>query len=154
MRLIDERPAKTDIRLSLASHSYIYPLGIAEDMLVEVAEHVFPVDFVILDIKENKKRPFILGKPFLTIAKATFKFDTGTITLRLGKSKISFHRISDSSYITDRGVKNDIEPIAPIISVNRLYSMRRSLEILRKFHWMILGGRFNQLSHVSSPFLR
>ncbi|GKA54235.1 hypothetical protein Tco_0753184 [Tanacetum coccineum] len=31
--------------------------------------------------------------------------------------------------------------------------MRRSLEVLRKFHWMILGGRFNQLSHVSSPLL-
>ncbi|GKB00246.1 hypothetical protein Tco_0828239 [Tanacetum coccineum] len=29
--------------------------------------------------------------------------------------------------------------------------MRRSLEVLRKFHWMILGGRFNQLSH-SVPF--
>ncbi|GJZ44387.1 hypothetical protein Tco_0591642 [Tanacetum coccineum] len=34
-----------------------------------------------------------------------------------------------------------------------LYLMRRSLEVLRKFHWTILGGRFNQLSHVSSPLL-
>ncbi|GJZ82538.1 hypothetical protein Tco_0647711 [Tanacetum coccineum] len=34
-----------------------------------------------------------------------------------------------------------------------LYLMRRSLEVLRNFHWMILGGRFNQLSHVSSPLL-
>ncbi|GKA40888.1 protein kinase-like domain, concanavalin A-like lectin/glucanase domain protein [Tanacetum coccineum] len=34
-----------------------------------------------------------------------------------------------------------------------LYLMRRSLEVLRKFHWMILGGRFNQLSYVSSPLL-
>ncbi|GJX77396.1 putative reverse transcriptase domain-containing protein, partial [Tanacetum coccineum] len=34
-----------------------------------------------------------------------------------------------------------------------LYLMRRSLEVLRKFHWMILGGRFNQLSHVYSPLL-
>ncbi|GJY26250.1 hypothetical protein Tco_0400976 [Tanacetum coccineum] len=34
-----------------------------------------------------------------------------------------------------------------------LYLMRRSLKVLRKFHWMILGGRFNQLSHVSSPSL-
>ncbi|GKE36516.1 hypothetical protein Tco_1459921, partial [Tanacetum coccineum] len=34
-----------------------------------------------------------------------------------------------------------------------LYSMRRSLEVLRKFHWAILGGRSNQLSHVSSPLL-
>ncbi|GKE34936.1 hypothetical protein Tco_1454258 [Tanacetum coccineum] len=34
-----------------------------------------------------------------------------------------------------------------------LYLMRRSMKVLRKFHWMILGGRFNQLSHVSSPLL-
>ncbi|GJV55023.1 hypothetical protein Tco_1456028 [Tanacetum coccineum] len=35
----------------------------------------------------------------------------------------------------------------------QLYLIRRSLEVLRKFHWMILGGLFNQLSHVSSPLL-
>ncbi|GJR89911.1 zinc finger, CCHC-type containing protein [Tanacetum coccineum] len=120
MKLTDERPAETDIRLSLASHSYIYPLGIAEDILVEVAEHVYPVDFVILDIKENEKRPFILGTPFLTTAKAAIKFDKGTITLRSGKSKISFHRIPDSPCMTEKGVKNDIEPIAPTMIVDRL----------------------------------
>ncbi|GKB96909.1 MAK10-like protein [Tanacetum coccineum] len=113
MRLTDERPAETDIRLSLASHSYI-------DVLVEVAELVFPVEFMILDIKENEKMPFILGTQFLTTANATIRFDISTITLRSGKSKVSFHRISDSSCITNKGVKNDIEPIAPIMTVNRL----------------------------------
>ncbi|GJU92708.1 retrotransposon ORF1 [Tanacetum coccineum] len=34
-----------------------------------------------------------------------------------------------------------------------LYFTRTSLEVLRKFYWMILEGRFNQLSHVSSPLL-
>ncbi|GKE00615.1 zinc finger, CCHC-type containing protein [Tanacetum coccineum] len=87
MKLTNERPAKTDIKLSLASHSYIYPLGITEDVLIEIAEHLYPVDFVILDIRENKNRPFILGTPFLTTAKASIKFDTGTITLRSGKHK-------------------------------------------------------------------
>ncbi|GKB14730.1 MAK10-like protein [Tanacetum coccineum] len=120
MKLTDEMPAETDIRLSLASHSYIYPLGIVEDVLVEVVEHVYPVDFVILDIKENKKRPFILGTPFLTTAKAAIKFDKGTITLRSRKSKISFHRIPDSPCMTEKGVKNDIVPIAPTMTVNRL----------------------------------
>ncbi|GJU61652.1 MAK10-like protein [Tanacetum coccineum] len=158
MKLTDERPAETDIRLSLASHSYVYPLGIAEDVLVEIVEHVYPIDFVILDIKENENRPFILGTPFLTTAKASIKFDTDAITLRSGKHKLSFHRIPDSSNMTDKGVKNDIEPIAPTMTFNRLvlewlYLMRRSLEVLKKFHWMILGGRFNQLSHVSSPLL-
>ncbi|GJS57960.1 MAK10-like protein [Tanacetum coccineum] len=119
-KLTDERPAETNIRLSLASHSYIYPLGIAEDLFVEVAEHVYPVDFVILDIKENEKRPFILGTPFLTTIKATIRFDKGTITLRLRKSKVSFHRIPDPPCMTDKGVKNDIEPIAPTMTVNRL----------------------------------
>ncbi|GJR64141.1 MAK10-like protein [Tanacetum coccineum] len=85
VKLTDERHAETNIRLSLASHLYIYPLEIAEDVLVEVAEHVYLVDFVILDIKEDEKRPFILGMPFLTTAKAMIKFNKGTITLRSGK---------------------------------------------------------------------
>ncbi|GJW95894.1 hypothetical protein Tco_0175566 [Tanacetum coccineum] len=34
-----------------------------------------------------------------------------------------------------------------------LYLIRRSLEVLRNFYWTILGGRFDQLSHVSSPLL-
>ncbi|GKD63436.1 zinc finger, CCHC-type containing protein [Tanacetum coccineum] len=120
MKRTDERPAETYIRLSLASHSYIYPLGIVEGILVEVAEHVYPMDFVILDVNEYKKRPFILGTPFLTTANAVIKFDKGTITLRSRKSKISFRRIPESLCKIERGVKNDIEPIAPTMTVNRL----------------------------------
>ncbi|GKC96533.1 MAK10-like protein, partial [Tanacetum coccineum] len=119
-KLTGERPAETDIRLSLASHSYIYPLGIAEDVLVYVAGYVYPVDFVILNIKEDKKRPFILGTPFLTTAKAVIKFDKGTVTLRSGKSKMSFHRIPESLCKIEKGITNDIEPIAPTITVNRI----------------------------------
>ncbi|GJZ53743.1 MAK10-like protein [Tanacetum coccineum] len=120
MKLTDERPTETDIQLSLASHSYIYPLGIAEDVLVDVAGYVYPVDFVILDIKEDEKRPFILGTPFLTTAKAVIKFDKGTITLRSGKSKISFHRIPGSLCKAKKEIKNNIEPIAPTMTANRL----------------------------------
>nr|GEX04560.1 hypothetical protein [Tanacetum cinerariifolium] len=89
IKLTNERPTETDIRLSLASHSYIYPLGIVEDILVEVTKLVYPVNFVILDIKENEKRPFILGTSFLITVKAIIKFDEGTITLRSGKIKAS-----------------------------------------------------------------
>nr|GEU67353.1 MAK10-like protein [Tanacetum cinerariifolium] len=85
-----------DIRLSLANHLYIYTLEIAEDTLVDVARYVYPIDFMILDIKDDEKRPFILGTPFLTTATAVIKFDKGTINLRSGKSKMSFHRIPES----------------------------------------------------------
>ncbi|GKB16336.1 reverse transcriptase domain-containing protein [Tanacetum coccineum] len=99
MKLTNKRPAEIDIRLFLASHSYIYPLGIAENVLVEVTKYMYPVDFMILDIKEDEKRPFILGTPFLTTAKAVIKFDKGTITLRSEKSKTSFHRIPKSFFL-------------------------------------------------------
>ncbi|GJV55021.1 MAK10-like protein [Tanacetum coccineum] len=92
MKLTDERPTKTDIRLSLASYSYIYPLGIAKDVLVDVVGYVYPVDF----------------------------FDKGTVTLRSGKSKISFHRIPETLCKVKKGIKNDVEPIAPTMTVNRL----------------------------------
>ncbi|GJX65778.1 zinc finger, CCHC-type containing protein [Tanacetum coccineum] len=105
MKLTDKRPAKTDIKLSLDSHSYIYHLGIAEDVLVDVAGYVYPVDFVILDIREDEKRPFILGTPFVTMSKAVIKFDKGTITLRSGKSKISFHRIPEFLGKVKKGIK-------------------------------------------------
>ncbi|GJR68323.1 hypothetical protein Tco_0014388 [Tanacetum coccineum] len=120
MKLTDERPAETDIRLSLASHSYIYPFRIEEDMLVDVDGYVYPTDFMILDIREDEKRPFILRTSFLTMAKTVIKFDKGTITLRSGNSKISFHRIPKSLGKIKKGIKNDIEPIAPTMTVNRL----------------------------------
>ncbi|GKC98587.1 hypothetical protein Tco_1168862 [Tanacetum coccineum] len=53
----------------------------------------------------------------------------------------------EDEYKQDKGDRRGIRHLM------RLYLMRRSLEVLRKFHWMILGGRFNQLSHVSSPLL-
>nr|GEZ48658.1 hypothetical protein [Tanacetum cinerariifolium] len=123
MKLTNERPAETDIRLSLASHSYIYPLGIVEDILVEVGEHVHPVDFVILDIKEDEKRPFILGTSFLTTAKAVIKFDKGTITLRSGKSKISFHRILEPRCDLKRLCIQDIEDMLLLLVQGKLTNL-------------------------------
>nr|GEU37683.1 hypothetical protein [Tanacetum cinerariifolium] len=39
-RLTDEKLVETDIRLSLASQSHIYPLRIAEEVLIEIASFV------------------------------------------------------------------------------------------------------------------
>ncbi|GKC79195.1 hypothetical protein Tco_1129969, partial [Tanacetum coccineum] len=70
--------------------------------------------------KEDEKTPFILGTPFLTKAKALIKLDKGTITLRSRKSKISFHRIPKPHCRIEKRIKNDIEPIAPTMTVSVL----------------------------------
>ncbi|GKB39625.1 reverse transcriptase domain-containing protein [Tanacetum coccineum] len=52
----------------LADRSFQYPVGIAENMLVEVGKSTFLADFVILEMKEDSKVPLILGQPFLNTA--------------------------------------------------------------------------------------
>ncbi|GJS55318.1 hypothetical protein Tco_0628680 [Tanacetum coccineum] len=37
-----------------------------------------------------------------------------------GKSKISFYRIPEPLFHVEKGIKNDIEPIAPTMNVSRL----------------------------------
>nr|GFC87289.1 hypothetical protein [Tanacetum cinerariifolium] len=56
-RLTNGKLVEINVRLFLASNSHIYPLGIAEDVLVEITDFVNPVDFLILDIKEDVKKP-------------------------------------------------------------------------------------------------
>ena len=89
-QLTKEMSATTRVRLSFASHSYVYPLGIAEDVLVNVAGFMYPVDFMIIDNKENRRMPIILGAPFLTTARAVINYEKGEIELKSGKRKIDF----------------------------------------------------------------
>ncbi|GJR13846.1 reverse transcriptase domain-containing protein [Tanacetum coccineum] len=53
------KPTRMSIRL--ANNTYQYPMGIAENMIVQVGKFVFPADFVILQIEEDDKVPLILG---------------------------------------------------------------------------------------------
>jgi hypothetical protein len=90
-KLTDEIPTTTRIRLSFAGHSYVYPLGIAEDVLVTVAGFMFPVDFMIIDDREGEYMPIILGAPFLTTARAVIKYEKGIIEFKSGQRRIRFH---------------------------------------------------------------
>ncbi|GJR60599.1 reverse transcriptase domain-containing protein [Tanacetum coccineum] len=45
------KPTKMSVRL--ADRSFEYPVGIAENMLVEVGKFTYPADFVILEMEEN-----------------------------------------------------------------------------------------------------
>ncbi|GJZ14320.1 reverse transcriptase domain-containing protein [Tanacetum coccineum] len=51
----------TTMSVRLADISFQYPVGIAENMLVEVGKFTFPADFVILEMEEDNKVPIILG---------------------------------------------------------------------------------------------
>ncbi|GKD68459.1 reverse transcriptase domain-containing protein, partial [Tanacetum coccineum] len=60
------KPTRMSIRL--ANHTYQYPMGVAENMLVQVVKFMFPVDFVIL--VKNKELTLRIGED-----RATFYID-------------------------------------------------------------------------------
>ncbi|GJY98658.1 hypothetical protein Tco_0516088 [Tanacetum coccineum] len=115
----------------------------------------------------------VFGRPFIDETGLVYNEEEGTVMFEQDNEKITFkmpHTMEVFKQIKLMGLSTDsIPPFAHeenfghgrthyyqsllIGDEYKLYLMRRSLEILRKFHWMILGGQFNQLSHVSSPLL-
>ena len=57
----------TNITLQLMDRSLTHPQGIIEDVLVKVDKFIFPMDFIVIDMEEDKDVPIIMGRPFLTI---------------------------------------------------------------------------------------
>ncbi|GJY57465.1 MAK10-like protein [Tanacetum coccineum] len=93
----------------------------------------------------------VLGKPFARTSKLTYDETLGLIRFAQKDDEVVFRmpqRTKELDLVSPLE-KDKFE--AFFVDSLKLYLMRRSLKVLRKFHWMILGGRFNQLSHVSSP---
>nr|GFA59697.1 reverse transcriptase domain-containing protein [Tanacetum cinerariifolium] len=60
----------THMTFELANRALCTPTGIARDVFVSVGKFTFPADFVIVDYESDPRVPFILGRPFLRIARA------------------------------------------------------------------------------------
>ncbi|XP_075504562.1 uncharacterized protein LOC142542001 [Primulina tabacum] len=67
----------TTIFLQLADRSIKYPRGVIEDVLVKVDKFIFPVDFVVLDMEEDREIPLILDRPFLATGRALIDVQKG-----------------------------------------------------------------------------
>ncbi|GKC20789.1 retrovirus-related pol polyprotein from transposon TNT 1-94 [Tanacetum coccineum] len=94
--------AHTRLTLELADRTLKYPKGIAENLLVEIGNFTFLVDFIILDIPEDIKVPLILERPFLSTARAKIDVYKRKITLRVGEEKIIFKSVKPGSSLIKR----------------------------------------------------
>ena len=87
-RVGEARP--TTLTLQLADRSVAYPKGIIEDILVKVYKFIFPADFIVLDMEEDKDIPIILGRPFLTTGGAIIDVKGGKLTLQVDDETVTF----------------------------------------------------------------
>ncbi|XP_022889322.1 uncharacterized protein LOC111404799 [Olea europaea var. sylvestris] len=69
--------------LGLADRSIKHPRGICEDILVKVDKFIFPTDFIISDMEEDRGVLLILGRPFFATRRALIDVQRGLLLLRL-----------------------------------------------------------------------
>ncbi|GKC48527.1 hypothetical protein Tco_1071272 [Tanacetum coccineum] len=139
--------------------------GRIKGMHVFVGNFTYAVDFMIVEdissIIDPRLSQVVPGRPFIEISNTTHDLPEGVVRFPSENNEVAYkmpHKIEQYNSLTDLEkehtksvyLRNEEEKEEEL---TMLYLMRRILEILRKFHWMILGGRFNQLSHVSSPLL-
>ena len=75
----------------MADRTLAQPEGIPEDVLIKVAKFIFPVDFAVIDIEEDKRVPLLLGRPFLATGAALMDVKKGELTLRAGDEAVHFN---------------------------------------------------------------
>ncbi|XP_070041480.1 uncharacterized protein [Nicotiana tomentosiformis] len=78
------------ISLQLVDQTTIILEGIMEDVLVRVDKFVFPIDFIVVNMEENKKVPLILGRPFLVTIRAILDIHDRKLILRVGEETVTF----------------------------------------------------------------
>ena len=62
-----------------------------EDVLVKVDKFIFPTDFIVLDMEEDKEIPIISGRPFLTTGRAMIDMQRGELKLRVQDDEVKFN---------------------------------------------------------------
>lgn len=88
----------TMVTLQLADRSLAHPMGLIENILIKVDKFIFLVDFLILDMKEDKNIPLILGRPFLSTSRALIDVQKGQLNLRFGEEHITFNVFNAMDY--------------------------------------------------------
>ena len=89
---------KTGVIIQLADRSNAYPMGVVEDVLVQVNKFVFPADFYVLDMEDDTSpnpTPLLLGRPFLKTAKTKIDVDGGSLTMEFD-GEVTYFKIFEA----------------------------------------------------------
>ncbi|XP_047270320.1 uncharacterized protein LOC124899470 [Capsicum annuum] len=83
-------PTPSNMRLVMVDRSVKMPIGMLHDVLVKVADFIFPANLVILGCEVNFKVPIILGRPFLATGTVLVNMELNKLKFSLNGKEISF----------------------------------------------------------------
>ena len=65
--------------------------GIPKDVLFKVGNFIFLVDFMVIDMEEDKEVPLLLDRPFLATGVTLIDVKKRELTLRVGIEEVQFN---------------------------------------------------------------
>jgi hypothetical protein len=120
-RLDLEKLISTDISLQMADKSTTIPIGICEDVPVQVANNcLILTNFVVLEMPEDDNMSIILGRPFLSTVGAVIDRNQGKVTFNVNDKE---HTVYFSKKIDIKYGPNSIKNVETI-KVGEIYCSR------------------------------
>ncbi|XP_017647991.1 uncharacterized protein LOC108488212 [Gossypium arboreum] len=135
---ISTEPLKeTRVTVQLADRSVIYPEGVLENVLVKVNDLIFPADFYIIDMendRNNNGSEILLGCPFLSTAHTKIDVRNGILTMEFDGEVVKFDVYKAIKYPDSIASLNFVDIIDPLaddfIETDLFYDFYRKLEDL------------------------
>ncbi|XP_047979067.1 uncharacterized protein LOC125220986 [Salvia hispanica] len=139
----------TTITLQMADKSVKFPNGILENVLVRVNDFIFPVDFVVLDMKEDPNVPLILGRPFLATGKALIDVTKGELTLRHG-NKTTILSMLDKMKRHEMEESKRVEEVPLEIEECKMIQVSKDIEVEKPLEEILVPNWFFELENETS----
>ncbi|XP_071923079.1 uncharacterized protein [Coffea arabica] len=108
----------TGIIIQLADRTNAYPEGLVEDVLVQVNELVFPADFYVLDMGDERAlnpSPILLGRPFLSTVRTKIDVNECTLSMEFDGKIINFNIFDAMKYPDESNSVYALSVVEPLV---------------------------------------
>ncbi|KAI3795189.1 hypothetical protein L1987_37838 [Smallanthus sonchifolius] len=122
LRLSIGKSQSVNATIELADGLIKSHVGVIENLLVKVGKFVFPVEFIVLEMRHDYSVPLILGRPFLATARVFIDMNEGILTLYVEKQSMTYN-IGGNDCLS-----NDPFGIAQFIDTNLDYQHKKAKE--------------------------
>nr|GEW60702.1 reverse transcriptase domain-containing protein [Tanacetum cinerariifolium] len=101
----------TYMTLKLANRAICTPDGITKDVFILVGKFTFPADFVVVDYESDPRVPFILGIPFLRVARALIGVHGEEMILHNGDERLTLNMKHDTASYSNHPYRESVNLI-------------------------------------------
>ncbi|RDY06021.1 hypothetical protein CR513_10059, partial [Mucuna pruriens] len=136
----------TGMTIQQANRSVVQPLGVLEDVLVQVNKLIFPTDFYVLDMEDEtsgKRSTLILGRPFFMTTRTKIDAHVGTLSMEFKHLQLDTDSNEISNFAGDIDVFDCLGSITDEADYDKLW------EVLNLSN---SEDAINDLAHLSLDF--